>query len=122
MGKSSHHSRICSIVDCSKKTNEVVVYRTDPSYFAFCFVDPVDGRRETIMFKCESEYDAYDLSENICSFNCKRAGHFQDPTDCNSYYVCSAAAFGTFKAEKIPCPTDYFFDGERCTLDSSKCL
>lgn len=121
MGKSSH-SKICNIVDCSHKSNEVVVYRANPAYFTFCFVDPTDGTRETIMFKCDfEEYQIYDPAENVCKFHCKSAGHFQDPSDCNSYYVCSAASLGTYKSERIQCPSTYYFDGVKCTKDSSNC-
>lgn len=117
------HSKFCSTVDCSQKSNEVIVYKANPAYFAFCLVDLADGVRETIMFKCDYEqYEIYDPAENMCKFNCKSAGHFQDPSDCNSYYVCSAASFGNYKAERIQCPSMYYFDGERCTTDSSKCI
>lgn len=117
------HSKFCNTVDCSQKSNEVVVYKANPAYFAFCFVDLTEGTRETIMFKCDLEqYEIYDPVENACKFNCKSAGHFQDPSDCNSYYVCSAASLGTYKSDKFQCPSMYYFDGERCTTDSSKCI
>ncbi|KAG4080392.1 hypothetical protein HA402_010460 [Bradysia odoriphaga] len=113
-------SQLCNTVDCSQKTNEVVVYRSNPSYYAFCFVDPDTSRRETMMFKCDSDDQLYDPNQGECVFNCKKAGHFQDPTNCYYYYVCSAS-LGTFKAERIKCPPNYYFDGERCTTDLSKC-
>lgn len=120
MGRSSH-SKICSTIDCSRKTNEVVVYKPNPAYYAFCYVNLETGARETLMFKCEFEHEIYDLSQKMCTFNCKSAGHFQDPLDCNFYYVCSAASLGTFKAERFECPVNYYFDGTRCTTDTSKC-
>lgn len=121
MAKSAY-SRICQQVDCSQKKNEVVVYKANPAYFAFCLVNPTDGTRETIMFKCDFEqYEVYDLDANMCRFNCKMAGYFQDPSDCNSYYVCSAASLGTYKSERIQCPSTYYFDGTKCTKDSSNC-
>lgn len=74
------------------------------------------------MFKCEFEkYEVYDPAENICKFNCKSSGYFQDPMDCNSYYVCTAASLGTYKSERIQCPATYYFDGAKCTKDSSNC-
>ncbi|KAJ6645645.1 hypothetical protein Bhyg_00852 [Pseudolycoriella hygida] len=120
--KSSHHSsKICNTVDCSRKTNEVAEYKPNRAFFSFCFVDS-DGVRETIMFKCENEeYEIYDVSKNMCTFNCKKSGYYQDPSNCENYYVCSPSS-GGFKAEKIPCPTGYYFDGTKCTKDSSKCI
>lgn len=116
-GKISSHSKMCNVVDCSDKTNEVVVYRSNPTYYAFCYVDPDTSRRETMMFMCDSSDEIYDPREHDCVFRCKRAGHYQDPTNCHYYYVCS----GNLKAERIKCPPNYYFDGTRCTTDNSKC-
>lgn len=96
------------------------MYKANPAYYAFCFVAP-NGTRETIMFKCEFEqYEVFDSSENVCKFDCKKAGYYQDPSDCSAYYICSGRG-GSMQAQKVQCPLTYYFDGTKCSKSSSNC-
>lgn len=114
----------CGKIDCSKSKNQILLYPTNSAYYAFCidyesYSWGAYGSIIPMMFKCEFEqFETYNQTMGYCTFTCKAKGNFQDPANCQRYYVCSAAgAVG----DLISCPQNFVFDGTGCTMDETKC-
>lgn len=114
----------CGKIDCTNSPNRILLYPTNSAYYAFC-IDyetynwGAYGSILPMMFKCEfQQFETYNQTMGNCTFNCKAKGNFQDPANCQRYYVCSAAgAVG----DLISCPHNFVFDGKGCTMDETKC-
>lgn len=108
----------CAKIDCSKSAGRTILHPLNPAYYAYCF-DYGNGTVVPLMFKCEFEqFETFNLSIGICTFNCKAKGNFQNPANCQQYYVCSASGV---MADLLSCPNNYVFDGIGCTADRQKC-
>lgn len=102
----------CETLNCVKNPNKFIAYPKHPGYYAFCGTS-------VLMFKClDDEYQAFNVTSNLCEFNCKQAGVFDDRTSCEDYFICQRIG-GKWIAIKESCPTDYKYDGNKCVRDQN---
>lgn len=110
----------CHRFDCSRVQNDVVVYRSNPAYYAYC----MSGEQsQVVVFRCDDvENEAFSKESGRCEFQCKRRGNFTDRSDCASYQMCEFQQ-GRLRATKVTCPEAYHYGGEACVPDAeTKCV
>lgn len=106
----------CATIDCSKTTNAMVLYKPNPAYYAFCLSGP-EG--QIVMYKCfDEQMEIFDLTQNVCRYNCKSQGNFRDRSNCKGYVTCTLTA-GKWVALKQNCPTDMMFKDGACVPQST---
>lgn len=113
-----NYPRICQKISCDRVANDFISFPANPAFYAFCFVSDT-GVRQTYMYKCDDEVnEIFDLKMKMCRFNCRSAGYFADPLDCNSYYICNGLRLS---ARHVHCPPNYYFNGTVCLNSKAHC-
>lgn len=110
----------CETLDCSRTSNNWVLFKPNPAYYAFCLNST--GISQVYLFKCPDEENTiYDLSIGNCVYNCQREGNFVDRTNCNGYVICSRRT-GVWQALKGQCPKSYWFNNGQCEKEVKACV
>lgn len=108
----------CDVIDCSESINQVVTFKSNPRFYAFCFKDP-SGRVQRPIYKCRKNF-IFSMTTNSCIHRCVAAGRFKDLKNCHAYFECSGTV-GTFKWVRKVCLLNKFFDGKNCVVEHSPC-
>lgn len=112
-------ARQCVRVDCRRTSNDVVVFRPRPAYYAYC----VGGlQSQTIMMRCpDVDNEVFNVESGRCEYQCKRRGYFADRSDCNAYHVCEQRQ-GRLRATRVVCPADNYYVDGACVAETTKCV
>lgn len=107
----------CAIADCTRMAGRFVVYPQNPAYYVFC---GTGGLMNTMyMFKCEDiDNEIFDVSLNMCRFNCKAAGKFPDKSNWNGYIKCSPKTNETWTMSIELCNDGEIFTNGDCAVQN----